>query len=522
MKEKKELQVAVLFGCYMREELDFPYYLAEEIVLGFYNKERSSFIELFTGKEYVNTSKCAEYGLTTGFNLVSDFKNFNEERTKKDKDGNEVKTFTKKLDVSKCTEYYDFLEKLVFLYSEDKTFIGVEKEEFEKEFDVHMNIVFVKDENAIIDRILNGTVEPEELDDLIDSYNEENSASRAEDIEKKMVESLNKPINEVISKIKESIINQDEAIKKIVIAIYKYVLFGNDMKSNILIYGPSGCGKTALINEISKLIDVPVNVENMTSYTASGFQGASVEDILLHIYRNADEDLARAERSILFLDEIDKKASKDAQSDIANGDVLKALLKIIEGGEFEIQTNPMFGDTIKFDTSKLLVIAGGAFTDLYNQKASEKKNSVGFGNNVTSISNEVKYGTELTIKDFEKFGMPLEFMGRFKTIIRMNTLSLENLVDIIKNSNLSEMKKYLSKLENMGIKVTIPDSVYERIAKLAHSYGTGARGLNIVVDNVFENVLYEIFNGIKDVEEVSLGENIVQNKEDFTLKKRLM
>lgn len=91
MKEKKELQVAVLFGCYMREELDFPYFLAEEIVLGFYNKERSSFTELFTGKEYVNTSKCAEYGLTTGFNLVSDFKNFNEERTKKDKDGNEVK-----------------------------------------------------------------------------------------------------------------------------------------------------------------------------------------------------------------------------------------------------------------------------------------------------------------------------------------------------------------------------------------------------------------------------------------------
>ena len=131
------------------------------------------------------------------------------------------------------------------------------------------------------------------------------------------------------------------------------------------------------------------------------------------------------------------EASKDAQSDIANGDVLKALLKIIEGGEFEIQTNPMFGDTIKFDTSKLLVIAGGAFTDLYNQKASEKKNSVGFGNNVTSISNEVKYGTELTIKDFEKFGMPLEFMGREKehmkrTIIDTSSMELNEKVVSIK------------------------------------------------------------------------------------------
>ena len=166
-----------------------------------------------------------------------------------------------------------------------------------------------------------------------------------------------------------------------------------------------------------------------------------------------------------------------------------------------------------------MVIAGGAFTDLYNQKAEEKKNTVGFGSEVSSINKEIQYGTELTIKDFEKFGMPLEFMGRFKTIIRMNKLKLEDLVNILKTSNLSEMKSYVDLLESKGIKLDIPEQLYEKIAELAYSYGTGARGLNIVVDNIFDNILYELFEGIDKVESISLGKDIVQNKNDYVLKK---
>ena len=172
-----------------------------------------------------------------------------------------------------------------------------------------------------------------------------------------------------------------------------------------------------------------------------------------------------------------------------------------------------------YHKNELLVIAGGAFTDLYNQKAEEKKNTVGFGSEVSSINKEIQYGTELTIKDFEKFGMPLEFMGRFKTIIRMNKLKLEDLVNILKTSNLSEMKSYVDLLESKGIKLDIPEQLYEKIAELAYSYGTGARGLNIVVDNIFDNILYELFEGIDKVESITLGEDIVKDKNNFTLKK---
>lgn len=285
------------------------------------------------------------------------------------------------------------------------------------------------------------------------------------------------------------------------------------------IYGPSGVGKTALINEIAKIIDYPVHIEDMTSYTASGFKGASTEDILIHLYKNAGEDITKAEHSILFLDEIDKKAGKDADTSIANEDVLKSLLKIIEGGVFNVELDA-FGNTIKFDTSNLLIIAGGAFTDLYNNQAKEKKNVVGFNNDVKSINNEVKYGTELTIKDFEKFGMPLEFMGRFKTIIRMNILRKEDLISILKNSNLSELKKYINAFEKKGIKLNLPEEVYEKIADVASSYGTGARGLNLVVDKIFENVLYEVFENT-NLEEITLGKDIVENNSDFTLRKRI-
>ena len=264
---------------------------------------------------------------------------------------------------------------------------------------------------------------------------------------------------------------------------------------------------------------MPIHIEDMTKFTVSGYKGASVEDILVSLYKENNGDLEAAEHSILFLDEIDKKAKTESDNEVTSSGVLKSLLKIVEGDTIEVEINPTTGETISFDTSKLLVIAGGAFTDLYNQKAEEKKNTVGFGSEVSSINKEIQYGTELTIKDFEKFGMPLEFMGRFKTIIRMNKLKLEDLVNILKTSNLSEMKSYVDLLESKGIKLDIPEQLYEKIAELAYSYGTGARGLNIVVDNIFDNILYELFEGIDKVESISLGEDIVKDKNNFTLKK---
>ncbi len=516
MKNDK-LKVACLLGVYDNPELDFPYYLVDSIILGYENEEKGLFTDVFTGKEYLNVLNASEFGLAIGYGMPLDLKSFNEEKTYT-KNGKELTKRSNKLDKDKCLEYYKWMEKLVFIESEEYPLVGINIDEFEKKFNVKLNLSYVEEENKLINALVSGELSEEEFyQKLVSKY--DTIPSRSEDIEKKLSKILDKPISEVVSKVKTSIINQDEAIKKIITSIYKYALFGKDMKSNILIYGPSGVGKTALINEISKLIDYPVHIEDMTSYTASGFQGASTEDILIHLYRNAGEDLTKAEHSILFLDEIDKKAGKDPQTSIANEDVLKSLLKIIEGGVFTV-TLDAFGSTINFDTSNLLIIAGGAFTDLYNNQANEKKNVVGFNNEVNSIK-EIQYGTELTIKDFEKFGMPLEFMGRFKTIIRMNTLRKEDLITILKSSNLSELKKYINCFKEKGINLNVPEEVYEKIANLASSYGTGARGLNLVVDKIFENVLYEVFDDSENLTEVNLGDNIVNDSKDFTLRKRI-
>lgn len=515
-----KLKVALILGEYQRPDFDGVYYLVEGISIGKENENGTKFTELFTNKEYVNTIVASEFGLDISYTNPLPIERFFVEKECVRKDGTKYTKTIKKFDKDKCIEYYKFMEKMVFVQTDEIPLLGINVDEFEKEFKVDLGLNYVEDENVLVNALLNGDLTEEEFFDKIEEkYDLKPQVTRGEDIESKLQKTLDKPISEIVNKLKSSIINQDEAIKKIVLAIYKYALFGKDMKSNILLYGPSGVGKTALINEVAKVIDYPVHIEDMSNYSATGYKGANVEDILIHLYNNAGGDINKAEHSILFLDEIDKKAGKDADISVSKSDVLKGLLKIVEGGVFTLEINHM-GDTIKFDTSKLLIIAGGAFTDLYDKQAMEKKNNIGFGTDVKS-KEEVKYGSELTIKDFEKFGMPLEFMGRFKTIIRMNSLNLDNLITILKSSNLSELKKYVNALQSKGVTLNIPDAIYEKIALAALSYGTGARGLNLVVDKIFENVFYEIFNDGKNIEEVTLGDNIVENQSDFILKKRL-
>ena len=186
------------------------------------------------------------------------------------------------------------------------------------------------------------------IDELGEEYAKILSSENPTDIEKKQVK-----ISDLYEGVKSEVISQDNQIKKIITAIYKNLMFdGKEMKSNILIYGPTGVGKTQILRSLSKRIGVPLWIEDMTKYTDSGYKGGDVEEILYNLFENANMNLELAQRSILVLDEIDKKAGTNGDSAVSKSDVLKNLLAIIEGDVFPLQYR---GNTIQFDTSKLIL-----------------------------------------------------------------------------------------------------------------------------------------------------------------------
>ena len=306
-------------------------------------------------------------------------------------------------------------------------------------------------------------------------------------------------IGKLYDDIKTEVISQDEPIKKIITAVYKNLMFdGREMKSNILIYGPTGVGKTQILRSLSKRVGVPLWIEDMTKYTESGYKGGDVEDILYNLLESANMNQELAEKSILVLDEIDKKAGNNGDSAVSKSDVLKNLLAIIEGGIFPLQYD---GDTIQFDTSKLTIVACGAFTELRESKLS-KNELIGF----CSETHNIDTNPEITIEDFQKFGMPLEFMGRFRTIVQMNELKKEDFIKILKTSTLSPLNKYIAEFEKLGIAFETNDVLYDKLAIQALKYKTGARALNVVVDQLFEDILYEIFDNSESIESLRLSE----------------
>ena len=253
----------------------------------------------------------------------------------------------------------------------------------------------------------------------------------------------------------------------------------------------------------------------MTRYTETGYVGASVEDILKSLYINADNDLEKAQNSILMLDEIDKKATDEKnRSSFNKSDVLKSLLKIIEGGVYEIQ---MKDETISFDTSNLIIVVAGTFSSLYDKKITGKSN-IGFER--TKEPDKVTTIEDIELKDLKKFGVPQEFIGRFKHYIRMNALNIEDFIKIMKTSELSALKEYIEELKILGVNLIINDIIYEKIAEKAYSYEVGARAINIVVSEMFEEILYELFNDVDEIEEIELGEDIVTNHKDYILKRK--
>ena len=276
---------------------------------------------------------------------------------------------------------------------------------------------------------------------------------------------------------------------------------------NILLRGESGGGKTFIISTIANLLDIPIFIADATSYTEAGYVGKDVTDMLVSLYHAAGDDLENAEKGILVIDEIDKKSGNNSYYDISRGAVLNGLLKIVEGSVIPINIGSnAYPEEIMFDTSRLTIIASGAFEEIEKIRdkrvKKESTGAIGFNN-----TKEVKdIDTNIIDKDYVEFGMVKQFMARFPVIVNLNKNTKESLKSIMINSKASALKIEAFKLNALGIKVEFTDDFYDELANIALSLEIGVRG----IDKALHNVLSKIH-----IEDIDYGvvDKIIINKE---------
>ena len=328
--------------------------------------------------------------------------------------------------------------------------------------------------------------------------------------------------NNIVSlykEIKNTIVGQDEQVKKILTTLYQNELINNKyednllgLKKHLLICGPTGTGKTETIRRIADNYDKAIAIVNATSYSETGYVGESVEDMLASLYYAADGDLDVAQEGILVIDEIDKLAEDGGKkSHVSRLGVQKSLLKILEGNIMNVNImDGKLATVISFDTSKLTVIGLGAFAGIIKP---EKKIALGF-NSVSSNDMEDANYSKITSKDFVDYGMLPELMGRFTSRVYMHTLKKEDLRNILLFSNESPLILYKEYFKNLNIEFSYDDDFIDEVAEGAYNLDLGARGLKVVLDDIISPYLFEIYAG--NIKKIHL-----KSSNDYKLKHKL-
>jgi len=323
---------------------------------------------------------------------------------------------------------------------------------------------------------------------------------------------------EIVTHLDQFVIGQDTAKKTLSVGVYNhYKRVGRSTKtelakSNILIVGPTGSGKTHIVENIAKYLKVPFATVDATSLTEAGYVGDDVDSVLVRLLQAADGDVKKAERGIVYIDEIDKIASRESRGrDIGGEGVQQSLLKMLEGSTVSINPSGKkngHSPLEQMETKNILFICGGAFSGMTDKSNNAKR--------IVSLSSTDQKQAEaeerVRHKDIIKYGMIPEFVGRFPVLAELKALRIEDMVKILTEPKNSLVKQYQELLSLDGVKLEFTQEFLEAVAKKANDEGTGARGLRAILEPILTDIMFDAPEASETAKEVTVTIEYLEKK----------